>query len=256
MATTLNAGDIAIIGYLAGGTTGKPNNSNFSFITFVDLDSGTDIYFTNNGWTGSGFNGVTESTKNGAENLTKFTANGTIPAGSIIRSDTKDWTTSGLIGGGGNGSYSRLSLATPTEGGDQITALQSTNSSNPLASGFVPLYQIDYTGAFENATNSNTGSLVTGLSNDATGGNTATLKSNTNTFAEFINTGVLSNTNTKAEWLEAVNTDTNWTYSSVADTSNLPTGNVALAPEPITMFGSLTALVIGAGLKQFRKKFQ
>ncbi len=66
MASTLSAGDIAIIGYLAGGnaSSSQPDESSFSFITFTNLDPGTDIYFTNNAWTGSNFNGVTPTTLN------------------------------------------------------------------------------------------------------------------------------------------------------------------------------------------------
>jgi hypothetical protein len=259
MATTLSPGDIAIIGYL---TTNGANDA-FSFVTFVDITSGTDIYFTDNGWTGTAFNGVSDNSRKGSEDLTRFTTTSTIPAGTIIRSDnTSGWTTSGQIGGanGNNNRYNSLDLAVPGSGGDQITALQS-NSNNPLLSGYVPLYQLDYTGAFENNTTNSltTGSLVPGLSNATTGtnANTATLKNNLNTFGTF-NTGALTTASTKAEWLQAINTDTNWTYNSTASVANLPSGslNVNPVPEPITMFGSLTAVVIGVGLKQFRKKFQ
>jgi hypothetical protein len=257
-ATALSAGDIAIIGYLSKGGS---NSDAFSFVTFVDIGSGTNIYFTDNGWTGTSFNGVSNNNTNGNESLTRFTASSDIAAGTIIRSydPSISWTTSGQIGGPGNGNYNGLSLATPPNGGDQITALQSTNSTNPLSPGYVPLYQLDYTGAFENATNDNTGSLVPGLSNATTGSNanTAALKNSGTSFGAF-NTDALSTASTKAEWLQAINTDTNWTYNNSSGVSNLPLGNLNVnpVPEPITMFGSLTALVIGAGLKQFRKKFQ
>lgn len=255
MASTLSAGDIAIIGYLAGGSAGsnKPADSSFSFITFTDLEAGTDIYFTNNGWNGLNLNGAVQNTLSGAEQLTRYTTSSNLGAGTIIRSyDTPvNWTTSGAIPGN-IGSYGRLNLATPAEGGDQITAFQFNSPSS-----FVPLYQLDYTSAFEPAENTNTGDVVTGLSDAANGpnANTAILKSNTDTFGEF-NTGALDNLTTKAEWLQTVSIDGNWNYSSSSSTANLPNGNIALAPEPITMFGSLTALAIGAGLKQFRKKFQ
>lgn len=260
MATTLTAGDIAIIGYLSQGG----NNDAFSFVTFVNVDSGTNIYFTDNGWTGTEFRGVSNTNRNGNEGLTRFTAASNIPAGTIIRSyeasPLSNWTTSGQISGGGNGTYGTLNLATSANGGDQITALQSSDGSNPLSpSSDIPLYQLDYTGAFENATSNSTGSLVPGLSNATTGvnANTATLKTSTNTFGAF-NTGALTTAGTKAEWLQAINTDTNWTFNNTSGVSNLPVGNLNVnpVPEPITMFGSLTALVIGAGLKQFRKKFQ
>lgn len=215
--TTLNPGDLAIIGYI---TNGNPDS--FSLVNLVPICNGTVIYFTDNGWTGTGFRGVTANLATGNEGLTRFIANADIPGGSVIRStDTSPnftWTTSGAIGAGGN--YVSLGLG---NSGEQIAAVQSTNPSNPLFTGFTALYQIDNTGVFENASNGSTGNLISGLSQAA---NTANLLNNTvNTSAVFNLTTLASGT--RAQWLAAVNNPTNWTFGAL---TTLPTGTITLNP--------------------------
>ncbi|MBH8577322.1 DUF11 domain-containing protein [Nostocaceae cyanobacterium CENA369] len=249
--TNLTPGDIAIIGYINNG-----NPDSFSFVNLAPIGSGTVIYFTDNGWTGSGFRGSSTTDGDGNENLIRFTANNDISAGTVIRSiDTSanyTWTKSGQIGTTTAGSYNDLSLS---QSGDQIAAFQSTNTSNPLNSGFTAVYQIDYTGAFENATDSGSGNVIPGLSQAAntavitntSPGNTA---SNPATYAVF-NLNTLSS-GTKAEWLAAINNAANWTFSS--DTI-LPTGSISVSggtsqpdltisqtdsPDPVTVGNPLT----------------
>lgn len=212
-ATTLTPGDIAIVGYI---TNGSPDS--FSFVNFVTLGSGTVIYFSDNGWTGTGFRGVTGTDADGNENLIRFTANNDIPVGTVIRStDTSPnftWTTSGAIGAGG--SYTNLSLG---QSGEQIAAVQSSSTTNPLFSGFTAIYQIDNTGAFENATDSVTGNVITGLSQAA---NTATLFNNTSTYAAY-NLSTLAS-GTRAQYLAAISNSANWTFNNTSTV--LPTGTI------------------------------
>lgn len=247
--TNLTPGDIAIIGYI---NNGSPDS--FSFVNLAPIGSGTVIYFTDNGWTGSGFRGVTSTDADGNENIIKFTANIDLPAGTVIRSiDTSSanftWAKSGSIAPPASGSYADLSFAqgTGTSGGDQITAVQSTGTS-PLLSGFTAISQIDYTGTFEDATSSNTGNIAPGLSQ---ANNTAVLFGNSATYAAF-NLNTLSS-GTKAEWLAAINNAANWTFSS--DTI-LPTGSITVSggagsqpdltisqtdsPDPVTVGNPLT----------------
>lgn len=264
-ATTLTPGDIAIIGYV---NNGSPDA--FSFVTLAPIGSGTQIYFTDNGWTGSAFRGVTATNAAGNESPIRFTANADFAAGTIFRSNENNisstatpsgsfnFINSGAIGVGGNYGNIALSMGSPTAtNGDQIAAVQSTNTSNPLFSGYTPIYQIDYTGAFEPATTTNTGDVITGLSQAS---NTAVLFNTANTNYTF-NLATPATGTTKADWLAAINNASNWTFDSSRTTADLPSSattpiNVNAVPEPITMFGSLTALVVGAGLKQFRKRFQ
>ncbi|MGI0491831.1 hypothetical protein ACN4EG_08460 [Alkalinema pantanalense CENA528] len=157
MPTILTPGDIAIVGYI---TNGSPDS--FSFVNLVPLEAGTVIYFTDNGWMGSAFRGSSATDGDGNENLIRLTVNSTIAAGTVISSldvtASFTWTKSGAIGPGGN--YADLSLS---QSGEQIAAFQSTNTANPLNSGFTGIFQIDNTGVFENATSSTEGNVITGL---------------------------------------------------------------------------------------------
>ncbi len=210
--TTLSQGDIAIVGYI---TNGSPDT--FSFVNFVPLDSGTVIYFTDNGWTSTQFRGVSSTDGDGNENLIKFTANNTIAVGSVIRSNDSSpnftWTTSGSIPGTSAGSFANLSLS---GSGEQITAVQS-GTNNPLFSGYTPIFQIDNTGTFENATSSTEGNIATGLSQLA---NTAVLFSDTKSYAAF-NLNSLNATN-KSTSLAAINNSTNWTFNTTSTQLPLP----------------------------------
>lgn len=77
----LNSGDIAFVGFNSDG------NDNLAFVTLVPIEAGTQIHFTDNEWTGSSFN-------TGESGFT-WTANATIPAGTIV---TIDNIGSGTIG--------------------------------------------------------------------------------------------------------------------------------------------------------------
>lgn len=274
-ASMLTPGDIAIIGYVNNGNATNPDA--FSFVTFAPIGSGTQIYFTDNGFaTGSGFRGVTATDTAGNEPPTRFTANVDFAAGTIFRSNENNiastatpsgsfnFINSGRINPAITGSYGAPAYGqgtTASTSGDQIAAVQASDSTNPfLLNNYNPIYQIDYTGAFEDATTSQTGNVIPGLSQSA---DTAVLFGNptgaTNGYSAF-NRNTLSS-GTKADWLAAIDNSANWTFNSTNTSADLPTSataalNVNAVPEPITMFGSLTALVVGAGLKQFRKRFQ
>lgn len=216
----LIAGDVAIVGFQASGSL----TDSVSFATFVDLAPGTVLYFTDNGWTGSAFRGVTATDSDGNENLMRFTAVNTIVAGTIIGSTTASanyvWTTSGLVGTG-TSAYAQLSLSST---GDQVTILQSTNAINPMFNGFTSLYNFDNTGAYEAATTSGTGSLATGL----TGGFSAALVSGGQNSAVFNLSTLASGTQT--EWLAAIGNAANWTTGT--GTEDAASGFIAVVPAP------------------------
>ncbi len=191
----LNPGDIAIVGYI---TNGSPDS--FSFVPLVDLTEGTEIYFTDNGWMSSNFR------EN--EGTIKFTAQSDIAAGTVINStDTSSFTGNLVL----------------NQGGEQIAAVQSNNLDNPLSSDFTAIYQIDNTGAFEDASNSTEGNVITGLSQTE---NTAVLLDNTSTYAAF-NIDAIPN-GTREDWLVAINNPENWTFGSE---TSLPTNNIEVIPE-------------------------
>ncbi|WP_163312209.1 hypothetical protein, partial [Enterobacter cloacae] len=68
MATTLAAGDLALVGYDAD------NPDDFAFVLLRDIEAGTEIHFTDNGWTAAG-------AFRGGEGIYTFTAAAALAAG-------------------------------------------------------------------------------------------------------------------------------------------------------------------------------
>ena len=233
----LIAGDVAIVGFQASGVT----TDSVSFVTFVDLAPGTVLYFTDNGWTGSAFRGVSATDGDGNENLMRFTVVNTIVAGTIIGSRTTSadyaWTLSGLVGPG-TSAYAQLSLSST---GEQVTILESTNLANPIFSDFTALYNFDNTSAYEAATSSSTGSLPTGLKQ----GTSAVLLTSALNSATF-NLGTLTS-GTQAEWLAAIGNAANWTTGT--GTADAGSGFINVVPAP----GAL-ALLACAGMAGSRRR--
>lgn len=116
-ATNLLAGDIAI--YAINTKTGSgTNNDSFAFVALVDIPTGTQIKFTDNGWKSS-----TASFRNNEGTIT-WMATGCVPAGTSIR-----WiaTNTPLVSSGQiiatNGTFA------PNIQGEQILAYQGSESS-------------------------------------------------------------------------------------------------------------------------------
>lgn len=216
----LSAGDIAIIGRLNNTTPDV-----FSFVALAEIASGEVIYFTDNGWTGSGFRGATATDGDGNEQFTKWTAGTTITAGTIISSSSAGFSVSGTIPGVST-NFSSLQLATA---GDQITAFQSNGTSNPLfnVAGMTALYTLDDTNGFENAATAGTGGVATGL----VAGSTAITLNYATGGGISVKGSVLSGpAKTKEQWLLTFADAANW-----SSTTSLPTTSIAVAvPEPST----------------------
>ena len=233
----LISGDVAIVGFQASGVT----TDSVSFVTFVDLAPGTVLYFTDNGWTGSAFRGVSATDGDGNENLMRFTVVNTIVAGTIIGSKTTSadyaWTLSGLVGPG-TSAYAQLSLSST---GEQVTILESTNLANPIFSDFTALYNFDNTSTYETATSSSTGSLPTGLVQ----GTSAVLLTSAANSALF-NLNTLAS-GTQAEWLAAIGNASNWTTGT--GTADAGSGFINVVPAP----GAL-ALLACAGMAGSRRR--
>ena len=233
----LIAGDVAIVGFQASGVT----TDSVSFVTFVDLAPGTVLYFTDNGWTGSAFRGVSATDGDGNENLMRFTVVNTIVAGTIIGSRTTSadyaWTLSGLVGPG-TSAYAQLSLSST---GEQVTILESTNLANPIFSDFTALYNFDNTSAYEVATSASTGSLAPGL---VQGTSAVLLTSAANSALFNLNT---LTSGTQAEWLAAIGNAANWTTGT--GTADAGSGFINVVPAP----GAL-ALLACAGMAGSRRR--
>ena len=241
----LVAGDIAIVGFQASGVT----TDSISFATLVNLDAGTVLYFTDNGFTtGSGFRGVLNTDNDGNENLMKFTVgSGGLAAGTVISSRStayaSNWSLSGQIANvGGTAAYLQLSLSST---GEQITALISDNVQ-PLLSGYTALYNFDNTGAYEAATTSGTGQLAPGL---VQGTSAILLPSPTSAnFANF-NFGAFSGAADRATWLARIGNSANWTTSTATTDTADGSFSVGAVPAP----GAIALLGL-AGLVSRRRK--
>lgn len=228
----LTAGDIAIIGRINNGTP-----DSFAVVALKNIAAGEVIYFTDNGWTGSGFRGSSATDGDGNENLTRWTVTSAISAGSIVSSKSTDFATAGSIAGSSNGSYASLALG---QSGDQIYAFQNSGNSNPLFNKATQnhLYVFDDTGAFENATDSGSGNVAPGLS----AGSTAVSMSLTSMTSAHVKTSILNGpAQSKEQWLATFANKANW------EAGALPTGAIAITavPEPSSyalMFAGLAAM--------------
>jgi MYXO-CTERM domain-containing protein len=216
----LTAGDIAIIG-----RTNNTTPDAFSFVALSNIAAGESIYFTDNGWTGTGYrNTVTDG--DGNENLLKWTAASTITAGTVINTATSSgFTTSGAVpnnvGGGGN--FAMLGLNT---GGDQIYAFQANGTNLPLSNVSVNLFAFDDTNGFENAAGTSDGGIPAGL----TQGSTAVSVNFATGGTISVKASVLATLgNDKTAWLAAISNTANW-----ATATALPTGSISVASIPVT----------------------
>ncbi len=217
---SLEPGDAALIGWRDSGA-GSPA---FAVAFLTDVSPGTRIYFTNSGWTGSGFRNTGGPTDgDGDEQLLAFDVLAPIPAGVILRTTDVggafQWVNTGAIPGAASGTFADLALSAV---GDQITAFQHDTGSNPLNTPVRQhLFLLDDTGSYEPATSASTGSVPSGLS---AGAHTAVtffqLSAGQSTMA--FNTLALPG-GTKLDWLAAIGNAANWTFSS---NGALPTGTL------------------------------
>jgi len=274
--TALSAGDLAFIGIQANGTP-----DNFSFVSFKDLSAGTVVYFTDNGWSGSGFRNSTTSDFDGSEGLVffKVKTGQTVAAGTILRAldintTQVEWfsvagstallNAPGTIGTGtsGNPQFPFIGLSTS---GDQLYAFQSslpemngtTSGSNPLfaTSSQNHLAVINTATSWANSTSSSTGNITPGLLESS---GTAIRINNAGAAlatGAFFNTQLFTEA-TEEQWKNAIKDTANWTVTGAADTgpSILSTGSLTIIPEP----SSATLLGLGflalIGLRRLSRK--
>jgi hypothetical protein len=211
---SLEPGDTAIVGW-------NDTTNAFSVVFLNTVGAGAKIYFTNNGWTGSGYrNTVLDG--DGDEQLMRLDVLAPINAGTIIRSTDVSpnfaWVTAGAIPGA-SGSFSNLALSST---GDQINVFEHSSGNDPLNTVVQrALYLMDDTGAFEPATNASTGSVPTGLSVPGHSAVTFFQQGPAQNFMAF-NTGTLP-VGTKEDWLTAISNAANWTFGT---TGALPSGSI------------------------------
>lgn len=192
----LTPGDIAIVGF------NFDNPDSIAFVALTDFDAGTEIKFTDNGWT-------KENAFRTGENTSTYLADNPVTAGTILSIEPN-----GLSGQG-----------------DQVLAYQGTVSEPS----FIYALNSEGTGWQDDADSANTSAIPFGL----TDGQTAVAFNEIDN--GFFDTSVL-NSGTKAQWIEAIATPDNWTFSNSA--LPLPSGSISVTapvPEPATY-----ATILGA----------
>ena len=249
VSAALISGDIAILGYT---DNGAPDSLRIAAL--APLGAGEVLYFTDNGWTSGGsFRGATTTDGDGNENLIMLTINNPVAAGTVLGSPVNSadwtWTTTGTIPGTTSGAFANLNLSSS---GDQIMAFQAT-SNQPLLNPITMLFQVDNTGAFEDATTPGTGLLLPGL----TQGTTAVLLPTSPSFlsgtfgldpADPDVSALQSSGGTRSQWLSVISDPANWVNAPGALTSL----NVTPVPEPGT--AALAGLAAAALLRRRRQQ--
>ncbi|MBK97168.1 MAG: hypothetical protein CL672_00005, partial [Balneola sp.] len=144
--TTLSPGEMAIIGI------GADNPDDFHFIFLVDIESGTEIIFTDSGW-------KSDNTFRVNEGATKYTAPSALNAGTVISYITNAANFRNVSDADvGTGSFS-LALA-----GDQLLAFQGSGASPS----FIFAVNLETNAWQSDATSAKTSALPQGLVNGIT----------------------------------------------------------------------------------------
>jgi len=199
--TNLNKGDIAFIAVNSDGS-----EDDFSFLLMRDIDSGTSINFTDNGWTSAG-NFNSEYT----ESHITWTSDIEIESGTVVQIKTFNGTETPTASFGNiTGEKMTVSVA-----GDQVLAYQG-DKSNPNFIAAISFNQnlliepgIEFDG---NSDSNSTTAVPTGLSV----GNTAIHIYEATSFSEsdnaIYNCDVISGD--KAQLLSAINNVNNWVFNN------------------------------------------
>lgn len=150
--TTIPTGGIAFLELSAD------NPDRFSFIFLLDIQSGTQIRFTDAGW--SDVLNALGTTENG---LATWTATAAMSAGSVVEITINSGGTGGTasqgsitvakFGAGGSGNF-RLAAS-----GDQVTAYQAATNAKPTSADYAPIAAISNASTGWGATISGGGNL-------------------------------------------------------------------------------------------------
>ena len=185
-AATLSAGDLMIVTVNAD-TNGT--NKGFDAVPLVDLDAGTVIYFTDNGWT----NGVWRT----GEGIVTYTAPGAITAGTVL--SYRSATANGFV------YNANFSLSTS---GDNILAYQGSTNSPQFLCGVGWASAAPWIAS--GAVTANNSMIPSGLSTD-----TYTIVSLGN-LDNYQYSSANGTTGSKAALLQLVGTPANWASSDTS----------------------------------------
>lgn len=217
--TTLAAGDVAVVGFASD----TPDS--VSLVLLRDIEAGTEIRVTDNGWTNAG------AFRTG-EGVLIWQATEALSAGTVVKisaADTKPAANHGTVSASGS-----FNLAA---GGDSVLVYQGSEA----APQFVFALNNVTAGSWDsNASNSNTSALPPGLVN----GSTAIALVKQNNVAYDSTKGAIEGT--AAELLAAISQAANWTGNGAAPAAltviDPGAGETAMfTPLPATQAGSSDA---------------
>ncbi|WP_370197071.1 beta strand repeat-containing protein, partial [Aurantimonas sp.] len=227
MATTLTAGDVAII------RTDHSGTDDFTFVLLADVDATTEISFTNIGVNGGQYG-------NGAGALITWTSGTALAAGTVITISEASSNTFATTGGGSTAFIGAQNASGFTIGslGDQLIAFQGTYAAN--GAGMTELFglHVDGDGSFTQAGWDATVNFIDSdsqLPPDLTPGTTAVALNGSGNNTNAIYTG--PTTGSRATLLAAIADPTNWTTSTSTQTA--PTGpfTITTASPPVVTPG-------------------
>ncbi len=187
--TTMSVGDMAIIG------VNGDNPDEIYWVPLIDLQAGTQVYFTDSGWLGdnSGFRAN--------EGAILFTASAAITAGTVqtfTSPPSGEYATANDANVGTNG----VAIST---GGDEVLAFQGTTASPTF------LHAVDLEDSFDSdATSSTETAVPLGLTENTSA--VAIASGSTDDNSEY--TGIRSGT--PAAIFAAINNSANWTANNSA----------------------------------------
>lgn len=193
--TTLSPGDIVIVQYQSDGP------EEFAFVTLVDLDYGTEIFFTDNGWQSNGSLRMNEG-------IIKYTTPGSgINAGTLIQFN-------GSTGGSSPFTMYIGGFALDPNG-DQILVFQDSDPSNNVDPEDEPSFIFAFNGDGNWASNSNN-EVNTALPPPLVDGETALSFTEIDNFVLELNFPYAS----RAAFEAAYRNASNWTVANTTSNSD------------------------------------
>ena len=242
--TTLSPGDLIILAINGDNDATNSYGRGFSFMPLVNLEAGTEIFFTDNGWSDNEGKFIVDTGI--SDKFVKYTAPGAITAGTVIRDDsyanagfafhfsyTSATDDQGYFGGlGGLSQSDEMLIFQGSIAAPNFIFAMTYVSTNITPTGWgvnVPLSGTDGGGA---------GSAVPGTGNatvtDLVDGVTALAfkcAASTNDNSAYVGATTPA---TKAEWLARVGNFANWTHNDAVPIPTPPTG-------PFVVSGSVVA---------------
>lgn len=194
----LAPGDILFVGFDA-------DNDDIAFITTTDLAAGEVIYFTDDEWDGTAFNG-------GEQYMEWTVPTGGVPAGTIVTIDMDRGNNTATISEGGNFDYMRGGYDI-AGGNEMFWAFQGTRTGNTaVPDNFIAVIANEADGNY-NRTPDLTG---TGL----TTSNGAIIIDGDEDYMEYTAEGGLPDPATRSDLLASVLDTANWTTADGGGNSN------------------------------------